>query len=136
MLFDSSMAVLLPPLAWLSDPGPFLALKGWFDFLFAAGNVPFGLGAIAVLVADLRSGAPVLPRAADLFGIAVGGVALASGLGYVTGAVVLPPAIGLTVTLGCAVFAALGVQIARREGGAVARAPVAARLASAARPGA
>ena len=42
MLFDSSMAVLLSPLAQLADPGAFLAFKGWFDFLFAAGNVPFG----------------------------------------------------------------------------------------------
>jgi len=135
MLFDSSMAVLLAPLAELRDPGAFLAFKAWFDFLFAAGNVPFGLGTIAVLSADARSPAPLLPRAADIGGIAVGALALASGFGYVTGAVVVPPAIGLTITLGCAVFAALGVQIARRERTASSRAPLPAGLASFAGPG-
>jgi len=51
------------------------------------------------------------------FGVAVGGVAFASGAGCVAGIVVLPAAIGLTVTFGCVVFTVLGVQIARREGG-------------------
>ena len=134
MLFDSSMAALLAPLAQLPDAGTFIAFKGWFDFLFAAGNVPFGLGAIAVLLADLRAPAPLLPRALDRFGIAVGAVALASGFGYVTGTMVVPPAIGLTVTLGSAVFAALGMQIARREGTAAARVPLTATLVSAAGP--
>jgi hypothetical protein len=46
----------------------------------------------------------------------------------------VPPAIGLTVTLGSAVFAALGVQIARREGTAAARVPLTATLVSAAGP--
>jgi hypothetical protein len=45
MIFDSMMAVLLEPLARLSDPGTFLAFKAWFDLLFASGNVPYGIGA-------------------------------------------------------------------------------------------
>jgi len=130
MLFDSLMAVVLAPLAQLPDPGAFLAFKSWFDFLFAAGNVPFGLGAIAVLSADRRAAAPLLPRALAGFGIVVGAVALASGLGYATGAMALPPAIGLTVTLCCAVFAAFGVQIARREGTATLPVSFPARLVS------
>src|SRR5579862_4915604 len=130
MLFDSSMAVLLAPLAQLPEPGAFLAFKAWFDFLFAAGNIPFGLGAIAVLSADRRAAAPLLPRALDAFGIAVGAVALVSGFGYVTGAMVVPPAIGLTVMLGCAVFAAFGVQIARREGTAASPVSFPASLVS------
>src|SRR5262250_2132401 len=76
MVFDSSMAVLLAPLARLPDPGTFVAFKGWFDFLFAAGNVPFGVGAIAVLWADVRSPAPSLPKAVDVLGMAVAAVAL------------------------------------------------------------
>jgi hypothetical protein len=115
MMFDSMMAVLLSPLAALPDPGIFVAFKGWFDLLFAAGNVPYGIGAVAVLVADMRSERPLLPRALAGFGMAVGVVAFASGAGYVAGIVVLPAAIGLTVTLGCVVFTVLGVQIARRE---------------------
>ena len=122
IVFDSMMAVLLEPLARLSDPGTFLAVKGWFDLLFASGNVPYGLGAIAVLVADMRAERPLLPKALAAFGIAVGAVAFLSGAGYVLGALVWPSAIGLTVTLGCVVFAVLGVQIVRRDSG---RAPAA-----------
>ena len=121
MVFDSMMAVLLAPLAQLSDPGVFVAFKGWFDLLFAAGNVPYGIGAVAVLVADMRSERPLLPKALAAFGVAVGVVAFASGAGYVAGIVVLPAAIGLTVTSGCVVFAVLGVQIARRESGRALR---------------
>jgi hypothetical protein len=116
MVFDSMMAVLLAPLAALPDPGVFVAFKGWFDLLFASGNVPYGIGAVAVLVADMRAERPLLPRALAGFGAAVGVVAFASGAGYVAGIVVLPAAIGLSVTFGCVVFAVLGVQIARREG--------------------
>jgi hypothetical protein len=129
MIFDSMMAVVLEPLARLADPGPFLAFKGWFDLLFASGNVPYGLGAIAVLVADMRSGEPMLPRSLAVFGIAVGVVALVSGAGYVGGILILPAAIGLTVTFGCVVFAVLGVQIARRESARALRARTAPTLA-------
>ncbi|HEY2386292.1 MAG TPA: hypothetical protein VGK30_04975 [Candidatus Binatia bacterium] len=116
IVFDSMMAVLLAPLTRLAEPGVFLACKAWFDFLFAAGNVPFGIGTIAVLWADMRTDAPLLPKGLASFGIAVGAVALVSGAGYVLGILVVPAAIGLTVTLGCVVFAAYGVQITRHEG--------------------
>ena len=116
IVFDSMMAVLLAPLAELPAAGTFLAFKSWFDFLFAAGDVPFGIGAIAVLWADMRSDTALLPKPLAVFGIGVGAVALASGLGYVTGTLILPPALGLTVTLGCVVFAVFGVQIIRYEG--------------------
>ena len=115
IVFDSMMAVVLSPLAHLPDHAPFLAFKAWFDFLFASGNVPFGLGAMALLWADVRCDVPLLPKPVDFFGIAVGAAALVSGLGYVTGVVILPLVIGLTVTLGCPVFVALGMQIARLE---------------------
>lgn len=131
MVFDSMMAVLLWPLAELSDPGVFVAFKGWFDLLFASGNVPYGLGAIAVLVADMRTDHPLLPKALAAFGIVVGVVAVVSGAGYVAGIVVLPAAIGLTVTFGCVVFAVLGVQLARRESGRALRARTPSLAASA-----
>ena len=130
MIFDSMMAVVLEPLARLSDPGAFLAFKGWFDMLFASGNVPYGLGAIAVLVADMRSEHPLLPKTLAAFGIGVGIVALMSGASYVGGILILPAAIGLTVTFGCIVLAVLGVQIARRESGRALRARTAPTLGS------
>ncbi len=134
IIFDSMMAVLLAPLARLEDPGAFVAFKGWFDLLFASGNVPYGLGATAVLAADMRSDQPLLARALAAFGIVVGIVAFVSGAGYVGGVLVLPSAIGLTVTFGCVVLAVFGVQIARREGSRGVRAPALAASAVAGVP--
>lgn len=115
MIFNSMTAVLFWPLAQSPDPALFMAFKTWFDFLFAAGNVPFELGLIAILSADMRASAPLLPRRLSQFGMAVGAAAAASGLGYTIGLFQLPLAIGPTVTFGCVVVAALGVQIARSK---------------------
>jgi hypothetical protein len=115
MVFDSMTAALFFPLAQSADPAPFVAIKSWFDFLFAAAGVPYGLGFIAVLWADLGRSEPLLPRAVSYVGIAIGAAAAISGLGYVLGVLHLPLVIGLTVTFGCVILAALGVQIMRRE---------------------
>jgi hypothetical protein len=113
MVFDSMTAALLFPLAHASDSAPFVAVKSWFDFLFAAGNVPYGLGFIAVLCADLRRSEPLLPRAVSYVGIAVGVAAAISGLGAALGVLHLPLVIGLSVTFGCVILTALGLKIAR-----------------------
>jgi hypothetical protein len=115
MVFDSMTAALFFPLAHGADSAPFVAIKSWFDFLFAAAGVPYGLGFIAVLWADLGRSEPLLPRAVSYVGIAIGAAAAISGLGYVLGVLHLPLVIGLTVTFGCVILAALGVQIMRRE---------------------
>ena len=115
MVFDSMTAALFWPLVHASDSAPFVAVKSWFDFLFAAGNVPYGLGLIAVLCADLSRSAPLLPRAVSYVGIAIGAAAAISGLGAALGVLHLPLVIGLSVTFGCVILAALGVQIMRRE---------------------
>ena len=114
MVFDSMTAALLWPLAHASDAAPFLAFKAWFDFLFAAGNVPYGLGFIAVLWADARRGEPLLPRPLSFVGLAIGAAAAISGLGYSTDVLHMPLVIGLSVTFGCLVLAVLGVRILRR----------------------
>jgi hypothetical protein len=113
MVFDSMTAALFWPLAHDSDPAPFLAFKAWFDFLFAAGDVPFGLGLIAILSADWLSPSPLLPRPVAALGFAIGAAAAISGLGYVTDVEHLPLVTGLTVTFGCVILAALGVRIMR-----------------------
>jgi len=115
IVFDSMTAALFFPLAQSADSAPFVAIKSWFDFLFAAAGVPYGLGFIAVLWADLGRSEPLLPRAVSYVGIAIGAAAAISGLGYVLGVLHLPLVIGLTVTFGCVILAALGVQIMRRE---------------------
>jgi hypothetical protein len=112
-VFDSMTAALFWPLARSSDPALFLAFKAWFDFLFAAGNAPFGLGFIAILAADWLSPSPLLPRAVAGLGMAIGTAAAISGLGYLAGVIHLPLVIGLTVTFGCVILAALGVRIMR-----------------------
>ena len=114
LVFDSMTAALFFPLAHGADLAPFLAVKSWFDFLFAAGNVPYGLGFIAVLCVDLRRSEPLMPRAVAYVGIAVGAAAAISGFGYAIGVLHLPLVIGLSVTFGCVILVALGVQIARR----------------------
>jgi hypothetical protein len=113
MVFDSMTAALFFPLAHASDSAPFVAVKSWFDFLFAAGNVPYGLGFIAVLCADIRHSEPLLPQAVSYVGIVIGAAAAISGLGAALGILHLPLVIGLSVAFGCVMLAALGVKIAR-----------------------
>src|SRR3984885_7428248 len=113
MVFDSMTAALFWPLAHVADSALFVAIKSWFDFLFAAGNVPYGLGFSAVLCADMRRSEPLLPRLVSYGGIVIGVAAAIGGLGYVLGVLHLPLVIGLTVTFGCVILAALGLKIAR-----------------------
>jgi hypothetical protein len=72
-----------------------------------------GLGFIAVLYADRAGAAPLLPRAVAYVGIVIGAAAAISGLGAALGVLHLPLVIGLGVTLGCVILAALGLKIAR-----------------------
>jgi hypothetical protein len=113
MVFDSMTAALFWPLAHAADSAPFIAIKSWFDFLFAAGTVPYGMDFIAVLWADISRAEPLLPRAVSYVGIAIGAAAAISGLGSALGVLHLPLVIGLSVTLGCVILAALGLKIAR-----------------------
>src|ERR1700733_10046522 len=85
MVFDSMTAALFWPLAHAADSALFVAIKSWFDFLFAAGNVPYGLGFIAVLCANLARSEPLLPRLVSYVGIAIGAAAAISGLGRAIG---------------------------------------------------
>jgi hypothetical protein len=75
--------------------------------------VPYGLGFIAVLCADIGRSDPLLPRLVSYVGIVIGTVAAISGLGYALGVLHLPLVIGLSVTFGCVILAALGLKIAR-----------------------
>jgi hypothetical protein len=115
MVFDSMTAALFWPLAHAADSALFVAIKSWFDLLFAAGNVPYGLGFIAVLCADIGRSEPLLPRLVSYVGIAIGAVAAISGLGAAIGILHLPLVIGLSVTFGCVILAALGLKIARAD---------------------
>ena len=114
MVFDWMTAALFWPLAQAADAAPFLAFKAWFDFLFAAGDVPFGVGFMAVLWGDSSSDSPLLPKSLSFVGLVIGAAAAISGFGYSTDVLHLPPVIGLSVSFGCLVLAVLGVRILRR----------------------
>jgi hypothetical protein len=113
-VFDSLMGSALPHLA-TDAPGSFVAFKSWFDFQFAAGNIPFGIGAALVFLADARSPGPTLPSVVDYLAIAVCCIALIGGLGYVLGLFVGWQLNGPPLLLAAIALGALGIQIARRE---------------------
>ena len=115
MVFDSMTAALFWPLAHAADSALFVAIKSWFDFLFAAGNVPYGLGFIAVLCADIGRSDPMLPRVVSTIGIAIGTAAAISGFGATIDILHLPLVVGLSVTFGCVILTALGLKIARAD---------------------
>jgi hypothetical protein len=119
MIFDPITAVVFWPLAHASDPQSFLAFKAWFDFLFGAAVVPFGIGGVAVLWVDARSNSSLLPKILSFPSIAIFAASAASGFAYVTGLLHLPLVIGFSVLFGCIPLAVLGVQIARSRQAAV-----------------
>jgi hypothetical protein len=112
-VFDSLFASALPRLA-PSAPESFTAFKAWFDLQFAAGNIPFGIGAAAVFIADARASRRTLPAVVDYLAALVCGLALLGGLGYVLGLFVSATLNGATLGVAALAFGALGVQIARK----------------------
>jgi hypothetical protein len=112
-VFDSLFASALPRLA-PTAPETFTAFKYWFDLQFATGNIPFGIGAAAVFLADARSSERTLPAIVDYLAALVCGLALVGGLGYVLGLFVNATLNGATLGLAALAFGALGVQIARK----------------------
>ena len=115
LIFDSMTAALFWPLARSESPGPFLAFKTWFDFLFAAADVPFGMGVLAVLSVETRAEAPILPKPLLYLGALVAVAAALSGFASATSLLNAPLVIGLSVSFGCLILIALGVRIARGE---------------------
>jgi hypothetical protein len=112
LIFDSVMAVLLAPLSRVDGGSGFLAFKAWFDFLFAAGNVPWGLGGVAVLWANAHSPANVVPKWLYYPGMVIFSLGALSGAGYVTGWLLMPNLIGFTASAGALAYAGMGTAIA------------------------
>jgi hypothetical protein len=113
-VFDSLMGSALPNLA-INAPAAFPAFKAWYDFQFAAGNVPFGLGGVAIFYADLHSPGPLLPHFVDYLAIAASGLIFLGGVGYVLGLFVGWQLNGPLLLPAALALAALGIQIARTE---------------------
>ena len=114
IVFDSMMGTVLGPVARLHEAELFRAFKGWFDFLFAAGNV-FVIGLVTPFWIDAKSPDRLLPRAVDYAVVVISVLAAAGGLGYVLGLPVPPFFIGGTVILATVALGVLAAQIRRRE---------------------
>ena len=111
-VFDSLFGSALPLLA-AAPSDVFAAFKAWFDLQFAMGNIPFGVGATAVFVADARSAQSTLPAVIDYLGVLFCAMALIGGLGFVLGVFVNPTLTGGALAPAALVFGVLGLQIAR-----------------------
>jgi hypothetical protein len=112
-VFDSLFGSALPRLA-TGAPEAFAAFKSWFDLQFAAGNIPFGIGAIAIFLADARSDAPTLPVVVDYLSVLVSALALIGGGAYIFGLFANPTLTGGILGVAALAFGALGIQIARK----------------------
>ena len=114
IVFDSLMGNVLGPVARTQQTELFKAFKGWFDFLFAAGNI-FVIGAVTIFWIDAMETRRLLPRAGDYAFAVISLLAVATGIGYIFGLPVPAQLIGgsvVVLTVGLGIF---GVQIARRE---------------------
>jgi len=81
IVFDSLMGTVLGPLAQSDQRDLFRAFKGWFDFLFAIGNV-FVIGAVTLFWIDAKSRASLLPKRVDYTLVLASILAAAAGLGW------------------------------------------------------
>jgi hypothetical protein len=120
LIFDSMMGAALGTLAHLQQQEVFIGFKGWFDFLFAAGNI-FVIGAAGLFWSDAQSTKPLLPKMVDYAFVVVSVLAVLSGLGYVLGVFVAPQLIGGTIIAATLGLGAFGVQISRRGAATLTR---------------
>ena len=112
-LVDAMGGYVLASLAAISDgAGAFAGFKRLFDALFLLGTVAFSGGAIVALAAELSGPAPFVGRPLAIGGILVGLTGLLTSAACFIG---LPfgQGTGISVALGAAVFAAIGLQLAR-----------------------
>jgi hypothetical protein len=112
---DAIVGYVLGPLAAMTDgAGAFVAFKRLFDVLFLLGTAAFGVGAAVALTDDLQSATPIAGKAMALAGALAGlGGTLAAAACF-AGAP-LEQAVGVSIGLGSAIFAAIGTQIALKS---------------------
>ena len=110
---DVIVAYLLSPLAAMKDgASAFAGFKRLFDVLFLLGTATFGAGALLALLTDLRASEPLASRPLALAGALTGFGAVLSAVACFFG-VPLEQSVGISIGLGAALFAVIGVQIAR-----------------------
>lgn len=110
---DALAAGVLTQLAALEGASATVAgFKYLFDMAFILGTLAFGLGAPAILLSEMQSTAPVLPKAILWLGLLSAAAALISAILYFAN-LSLPLVIGISIAVGALVFAIYGFQIAR-----------------------
>lgn len=110
---DAIVACLLGPLAAMKDGAPaFAGFKRLFDVLFLLGTATFGAGALLALSSELRASAPLVSRPLAIAGALAGLAGVLSAVACFCG-LPLEQGVGISIGLGAALFAVIGVQIAR-----------------------
>jgi len=110
---DAMVGYVLAPVAAIRDGAAvFTGFKHLFDVLFLLGTLAFGAGAVLALANDLTSSAPLVSRPFALGGMLVGVAAVLSAVACFVG-LPLQQGVGISIGLGSAVFAGIGLQIAR-----------------------
>ena len=113
VLVDAIVGFVLGPTAAMKDgAAAFAGFKRLFDVLFLLGTVAFGAGAVLALTSDMRSSAPLASRPVDLAGVLTGLAAVSAAVACFAG-FPLEQGVGISIGIGSAVFAVIGVQIVR-----------------------
>jgi hypothetical protein len=108
---DAIAGYVLGPVAAMRDgAGAFTGFKRLFDVLFLLGTTAFGAGAMLALTNEMQSSAPIASKPVALAG-ALTGLAGVLAAGACFAGFPLEQGVGISIALGSAVFAAIGVQI-------------------------
>jgi hypothetical protein len=110
-LVDAILGYVLGPLAATSDgAAAFGGFKRLFDVLFLLGTTAFGAGAVVALVNDMRSPTPIARKPLGLAGAVTGLAGVLAAAACFAG-FPLQQGVGISIAIGSAIFAAIGVQI-------------------------
>ena len=108
---DAIVGFVLGPMAATKDgASAFVAFKRLFDALFLLGTAAFGAGAMLALLEDAWSTVPIASKPIALAGASTGFAAVLTA-GACFAGFPLEQGVGISIGLGSAIFAALGLQI-------------------------
>jgi hypothetical protein len=108
---DAIVGYVLGPVAAMPDgAGAFTAFKHLFDVLFLLGTTAFGTGAMLALMNEMQSAAPIMSKPVAVAGALAGLAGVLAAVACFAG-FPLEQAVGISIGLGSAIFAAIGAQI-------------------------
>jgi hypothetical protein len=111
---DAIVGYVLSPVAAMKDgSAAFAGFKRLFDALFLLGTVAFGIGAMLALANEAFSEAPIASKPFALAGALTGLAGVLAAVACFAG-FPLAQGVGISIGLGSAIFAVIGVQIMMR----------------------